>query len=257
MNQIFGPVYAGAYDSLYGDKDYAGECDVIERLFRRYASHPVSTVLDLGSGTGNHAYPMANRGYEVVGVERSLSMLSVARSKLANAGAKQTPLFEQADVRTVDLGRQFDAAIMMFAVLGYQFENSDVLAALKTARRHLRAGSLFLFDVWYGPAVLHERPSSRVKLTPNHQGKILRVVSSELDVSHHLCRVTYHVWSFSTDKIISETEETHSMRYFFPLELQLFMECADFTLIRLGAFPDFDKEPDITTWNVLGVARAI
>jgi hypothetical protein len=51
---------------------------------------------------------------------------------------------------------------MMFAVLGYQGENDDVLAALKTAHRHARPGGLFLFDVWYGPAVLHERPSQRV-----------------------------------------------------------------------------------------------
>jgi SAM-dependent methyltransferase len=257
MNQTFGAVYAGAYDSLYGDKDYAGECDLIEELFRRYANHPVSTVLDLGSGTGNHAFPMASRGYQVLGVERSQDMLSVARGKLANTPVQTNPVFEHGDIRKVEIGRQFDAAVMMFAVLGYQFENSDVLAALKAARRHLRVGSLFLFDVWYGPAVLHERPSSRVKLTPNHKGKILRVVSSELDVSHHLCRVTYHVWSFAGDTIVSETEETHLMRYFFPLELQLFMEDSGFTLIRLGAFPEFDKEPDMTTWNVIGVARAV
>ena len=53
---------------------------------------------------------------------------------------------------------------MMFAVLGYQHTNADVLDALATARAHLDVGGLFAFDVWYGPAVLSERPSERVKV---------------------------------------------------------------------------------------------
>jgi len=40
----------------------------------------------------------------------------------------------------------------MFAVLGYQLENKDVLAALQTARQHVRPGALFIYDVWYGMA---------------------------------------------------------------------------------------------------------
>ena len=56
---------------------------------------------------------------------------------------------------------------------------------------------------------------------------------------------------------MAETEESHKMRYFFPLELELFLKCAGFKLIRLGAFPEFDRDPDETTWNVLGVARAV
>jgi len=39
--------------------------------------------------------------------------------------------------------------------------------------------------------------------------------------------------------------------------LDLFLECCGFNLVRLGCFPDLDRNPDETTWNVLGVARAI
>src|SRR4030095_10124387 len=91
--------------------------------------------------------------------------------------------FYQADIQSVDLGRQFDAALLMFAVLGYQLENADVMAALRSARRHLRSGGLLLFDVWYGPAVLFQRPSERVKIIPTLTGKISRESSSEIDLS--------------------------------------------------------------------------
>jgi len=47
------------------------------------------------------------------------------------------------------------------------------------------------------------------------------------------------------------------MRFFFPLELNFFLESAGFTSIHFGTFPEFDKDPDETTWNVLAVARAV
>lgn len=257
MNKVFGSVYADTYDAIYHDKDYIAECNLIERTFQTYADGAVRSILDLGCGTGNHAFPLAQRGYEVVGVDRSESMIARARSKVADSLHNGRSTFYQGDIRSVDLQQHFDAVLMMFAVLGYQPENAAVLSALRTARRHLSSGGLLIFDVWYGPAVLHQRPSQRVKVIPAREGQILRVTSGELDTSRHLCTVYYHVWRLEGGRLVGETEETHSVRYFFPLELNLFLECSGFTPIRLGAFPEFDHDPDETTWNVLGVARAV
>ena len=257
MNHTFGSAYAQAYDLLYLDKDYTAECDLLENIFHRYGDKPISRVLDLGCGTGNHAFPLASRGYKVVGIERSESMLAQAYNKLAHAPTKPKLSYRAGDIRSVKLESEFDAALMMFAVLGYQLENKDVLAALKTARQHVRTGALFIYDVWYGPAVLHQRPSERSRVMPTADGKILRIASGQLDVSLHLCSVHYHLWQMSGKRIVSETEETHVMRYFFPLELRFLLECAGFSSLRLGAFPEFDRDPDETTWNILGVGRAI
>ena len=259
MNEVFGSNYADAYDMVYGDKDYAAECDLIERLFHKYGDGSIASVLDLGCGTGNHALLLHQRGYEVVGVDRSASMLAHARRKAANFDPSRgtTDAFRQGDIRNVDLQRFFDAVLIMFAVLGYQLENSDVLAALKTARRHLRSGGLLIFDVWYGPAVLHERPSQRVKIIPIPAGHILRVASGELDINRHRCTVKSDVWRLERDRPVSKTDEIHEVRYFFPQELRLFLQCTGFESVRLGAFPEFDREPDETVWNVLGVAHAV
>ena len=257
MSEVFGSTYADAYDLFYRDKDYAAECDLIERLFQTYGDGPIRSVLDLGCGTGNHAIPLAQRGYEVAGVDRSESMLAHARGKAAGLSGSSGVTFHQEDIRSVDLQRHFDAALMMFAVLGYQLENADVLFVLSAARRHLRPGGLLIFDVWYGPAVLRQRPSQRVKVIPTPQGKILRVASGELDVRRHVCTVHYHVWQLERERLVAETEESHAMRYFFPQELDLFLECSGFAPVRLGAFPEFDQGPDEMTWNVLGVTLAI
>jgi len=145
----------------------------------------------------------------------------------------------------------------MFAVLGYQLENVDVISSLKTANRHLRPGGLFLFDVWFGPAVLKQRPSQRVKEVPTAEGKIVRVTSGELDIQRHICTVNYRMQRMEGDRLAAETEECHRVRYFFSLELERFLQKGGFTLIRLGAFPDFDREPSEETWNVLGVVQSI
>jgi SAM-dependent methyltransferase len=249
MPEVFGPGYAGAYDALYEEKDYEGECDLLERIFGDYGDGPVGTILDLGCGTGNHALPLARRGYEVVGVDRSEAMLDRARTKAAGAVS-----FALGDIRDVRLGREFDAVLVLFAVLGYQLSNDDVLAALATARAHLRPGGLLVFDVWYGPAVLHERPAPRSRTIEQGDVRLLRDSSGSLDTSRHLCTVEMRIRQLEGERLVAQSEERHEMRYFFPLELQLFLATAGFSLLRLGAFPDIDRDPDETTWNVLGVA---
>jgi SAM-dependent methyltransferase len=254
MSYSFGSLYSSAYDDLYRDKDYDAECDLLERIFQTYGHGAVERIIDLGCGTGNHAVPLARRGYDVTGIDGSEHMLAKARQKI-QSGDKA--VFEQGDLRAVRLERQFDSALMMFAVLGYQTRNEDVISALNTARAHVQPGGLLIFDVWYGPAVLHLRPSERVKLVSTPEGQILRATSGELDTLHHVCVVHYHVWFLGKGQVVSEAEEHHRMRYFFPLELDLLLQTTGFNPLRLGVFPEFERDPDETSWNVLGVAQAV
>ncbi len=257
MSEVFGAEYADAYDDLYKDKNYTEECRLIDRLLQSYGNGTVRSVLDLGCGTGNHVLPLAEKGYKLVGVDRSARMLDAARQKLSNQRLSGQTVFYEGDIRSFRVEQSFDASLMMFAVLGYQLENRDVLAALQTARRHVESGGILIFDVWYGPAVLREGPSDRVKSIATDEGQILRSASGQVDVQRHLCKVSYHLWRMEGDRTRGQTEETHLMRFFFPLELNLFLECSGFAPIRLGAFPEFDRDPDTTTWNVCGVARAV
>src|SRR5438477_349480 len=56
---------------MYSGKDYEGECGLIVEAVQRFGLDPTRSILDLGCGTGGHAIPLARRGYEVVGVDRS------------------------------------------------------------------------------------------------------------------------------------------------------------------------------------------
>ncbi len=249
MTAVFGPAYAGAYDALYNEKDYDAECDLVERQFASFADRRIETVLDLGCGTGSHALRLAARGYRVTGVDRSHDMLAVARVKSA---ATDDARWLEGDVRNVDALGPYDAALMMFAVLGYQHTNSDVRATFANIRRHLRPGGLLIFDAWYGPGVLVDPPGAGSRIVATGEGAIERDVTSTLDVRRHLCTVEYALRRVGGDV----TNETHVVRYFFPMELEMYLEAAGFTLRAMSAFDDPRREPDERTWNALVVAQA-
>lgn len=248
---VFGAEYAAAYDLLYHDKDYLAECDLIERVFRGFSDRRVRRVLDLGCGTGGHAAPLVARGYEVVGVDRSAEMLEYA------AGREAGLRLHHADIASARLGETFDAVLMMFAVLGYHHSNDEVAAALETVRRHLEPGGIFICDVWYGPAVLAERPSDRVRVTGPESDRIIRTASTRLHTREQACTVDYHLWHLQDGRVRGETREQHRMRFFFPLELELFLANANLQLVRLGGFPNLDDEPGTGSWNAGIVARAV
>ena len=195
MSDIFGSSYSNSYDLLYEVKNYDGEVDVLERIFREYAEKPITSVLDLGCGTGNYAHILAERGYKVCGVDLSESMLEIAKNKIQNPSVSVQFLYS--DIASLHLGRQFDAAIMMFAVLGYQSTNDMIIKTLENIGDHLKPGGLLIFDVWYGPAVLSEKPQEKCRVINSGKDIIIRVTRPELDTFHQFCDVRFNLYSCS------------------------------------------------------------
>jgi SAM-dependent methyltransferase len=241
------------YDTLYASKDYGGECDRVEAAFR-LAQRNVSSILDLGCGTGGHAIPLGRRGYTVYGVDRSPDMIQRACSKASQTGGTNAE-FHVDDLQTVRLNQSFDACLLMFAVLGYQTTNHDVIESLRNVQRHLEPGGVFVFDVWNGLAVLKEAPSERMRVVSDGDRRLIRFSSGTLDVRRHLCHVHAHQMLVAGERIVAEAEETHAMRYFFPLELELFLDHSGFDVVDMTPFDHPEHPLDASTWNMLVVAR--
>lgn len=255
MSDVFGATYAWAYDRLYQGKDYAAECRLVEGLAKTYGGMVAGRLIDFGCGTGGHAIPLTKRGWRVSGVDRSPEMLAIARDKAAAEGV--TIDAHEGDVCDITVGRDYDLALMMFAVLGYQKSNAAVAAALANVRRHLRLGGVFIFDVWHGPAVVAEKPGERVKRIALDDGEILRSVKGSLDIRHHVCSVDYDLQTLRNGRCERRVREHHDMRYFFPLEIEYFLERAQFETLRLASFDDPEREPGPTDWNMIVVAKAV
>jgi cyclopropane fatty-acyl-phospholipid synthase-like methyltransferase len=174
--------YAKYYDLLYAEKDYEGEANFVASLLESYGDSP-KTLLELGAGTGKHALLLAKQGYEILAVDQSATMLEMAGHLLQNAPQKEKIRLEKGDVRYFETNTRFDAVISLFHVVSYQITDADLKSMFLTVKKHLKAGGIFIFDCWYGPAVLTEKPSVRYKVFKNDELRIERVAVPTLDTS--------------------------------------------------------------------------
>jgi ubiquinone/menaquinone biosynthesis C-methylase UbiE len=244
---VFGKSYSGAYDSLYGAKDYKQECDLIERLL---GNREALSFIDIGCGTGGHAIQLAKRGHQIIGVDRSADMLEIAQQKIQAAGQQSRIELMQGDARAFDAGRTVDVALMMFAVLGYQQTDKDVSDALATVARHLRPGGAFIFDIWFGPAVVADPPGARRRVIKTSEGRVARTTKSKM-LPGNLCKVAFVLETYRGEKLAECVEEDHVMRYFFPEELKMFAAAAGFVCKRISDFNDLRRPAGSDSWNAI------
>ncbi|MGR9280159.1 class I SAM-dependent DNA methyltransferase [Rhizobium johnstonii] len=252
MTTSFG-LYSQYYDLLYKDKDYEGETAYVKALLERYAAGPISQILELGSGTGIHAEKIAEAGYGVLGVELSETMLAAAMPKAAQSGGKLD--FKLGDARTFRTDRRFQAVISLFHVLSYQTSDADLEAMMETVSHHLEDGGIFIFDFWYGPAVLWQRPSTRVKRLENDEISVVRVAESVVHDAENVVDVNYTI--FATEKLSAKTEmvcETHRMRYLFLNEIDRLLTNAGMNRVIAEEWMS-SSTPGTETWGVCVVAR--
>jgi SAM-dependent methyltransferase len=183
-------------------------------------------------------------------------MLAKARERASGTGTTARTLeFLPGDARTARLGRTFDAVISLFHVVSYQTSDDDVASMFATAAEHLRPGGIFLFDVWYGPAVLSQRPTVRVKRMRNEQLAVTRTAEPLLHANRNVVDVHYEI--FATDIAtgrIDRIEEDHSMRYFFLPELAAIGRSAGLSLAHAEEWMT-GREPSEDTWGVCVAMR--
>ncbi|HEX8060301.1 MAG TPA: class I SAM-dependent methyltransferase [Cyclobacteriaceae bacterium] len=242
MSQFFD--YSKYYNLLYKDKDYAGEVKYISSLIRRFHKSPKS-LLDIGCGTGIHASMLSNTGLNVHGVDLSNEMLEIAKLKTTPSLS-----FSQGDVRNFRLGKKFDVITSLFHVFSYQTSNEAITSSMGTVVEHLDKEGVFIFDCWYGPAVLLDRPVVRVKRMEDENIRVLRVSEPVMDFARSTVEVNFEV--NVTNKSTEQTQvirEKHLMRYFFDNELRLFATNAGLQVLNIYGWLDMSAPKD-TSWYI-------
>lgn len=245
--------YANYYDLLYKDKDYIAESEYIDSLIKKN-SVKANNILELGCGTGAHAEHLARMGYTVHGVDMSKEMLARAEMRKAGlpADIADRLSFSLGDARSVRTEQTYDVIISLFHVMSYQTTNADLSSTFKTASVHLSSGGYFLFDYWYGPAVLSLKPEVRVMRLEDESIKVTRIAEPILDSVKNTVEVNYDVQI--ENKISSEhsrVNESHKMRYLFQPEIEKYAEI-DFELKEHFAWMKY-TQPTTNDWAALTI----
>ncbi|MBB3204275.1 SAM-dependent methyltransferase [Rhodopirellula rubra] len=247
------------YDLLYHDKDYEGEATYIASLLERHgcraeAGETPPSLLELGCGTGAHAEILCRQGYDIVGVDQSQEMLDQANRRFTQLADLQ---FEchQGDARSFRVDRQFDAVISLFHVASYQTTDKDVAGFFQTASAHLKPGGIFAFDLWYGPAVLTQLPTTRIKRVNDDNIEVVRIAEPTLLERQNLVEVAYTI--FVTNRatgVIGRIQEKHRMRYYFEPEIKMLANAAGLHIANEEEWLS-KKEPSVDSWGVAFVCR--
>lgn len=136
----FGQQYLELY--AHRDKEEAAhQIALVEKLVAPARGLP---VLDLACGGGRHAVELAKRGYEVVGIDLSETLLGVARAAAEEEGVAIE--FIRGDMRAIPFEGRFGAVLNFFTSFGYFEEEEDNLEVLRGIGRALVPGGKFLID---------------------------------------------------------------------------------------------------------------
>src|SRR5512146_2462488 len=138
--------YGSQYETMPYITGTVGEVDFLEAEIGR---NRAARILDIGCGTGRHAIELARRGYSVVGVDLSESMLGKAR---ANAEKSRVGVeFVRADARSLTYRGEFDLVIMLCEG-GFSLMETDEMnyRILQSAANALKENGTFIFTALNG-----------------------------------------------------------------------------------------------------------
>lgn len=138
--------FAPLYDKLMSeDVNYEDWADYIEKIFAHYGKSP-RLICDLACGTGNITIPMAQRGYEMIGTDKSPAMLSIAREKAENSGLDI--MFLSQSFTELDLFGSCDTFLCMLDGFNYILTPKTLFELAKKIKTcFLESDGLFIFDL--------------------------------------------------------------------------------------------------------------
>lgn len=239
--------FAYIFDDLMSDVAYIKWVDYLEDIFEKYGIKP-SLVLDLACGTGNITIECAKRGYEMIGVDISPEMLSVARQKTLEQ--ELDILFLNQDMTDFELYGTVDAIFCCMDGINYITEKKRLARMFKLVNNYLNNGGLFIFDIRseYG---IESLIGNNTFIEDAED--ITYIWENNYDLRKKICdmRLTF----FKREgEMYSKFYENHRLKAFNPNEIIKLLEAERLKL--LGSFDNFSfKKPRGKAERIFFVAK--
>ena len=211
------------YDSLFGDDPSA------VRFWLNQLVKPGGLVLELASGTGKYLLPASAAGVDIVGLDRSESMLAEARRKAGEAALSLKLV--AGDMRAFQFNTSFRCVFIAGNSLCHLLTNRDLEACLKCIRGHLEPGGWLLIDVFVPDVRLLSReadaryPFARFLDSPDGQ-EVLMEYTHVYDAATQV----NHVTTFTRRASMPEQVGHLTMRMYFPQELDALLRHNGFAI---------------------------
>lgn len=144
MNEQYS-VISKYYELLNSGVDYEAFADFLKAIIDRYGIEKTELVLDLACGTGKITRLLADRGYDMTGIDISPDMLMVARDR--EIAEPKGILYLCQDMREFELYGTVDACVCCLDSINYLLKNADVEKCFSLVHNYLVPNGIFVFDV--------------------------------------------------------------------------------------------------------------
>lgn len=245
------------YDRVNADIDYCAWADYIEEHLKRYLKTPPELMLDLACGTGSMTLTLAERGYDMIGIDGSAEMLTVAMERAREAGHGEI-LYLMQDMREFELYGTVGAVSCCLDSINYLTEDGDLRDCFATVHNYLDPDGLFFFDVntpykfetVYGEnAYLFDEETEDGRL-------IYCGWQNCYDPETRLCDFDLTVFSEGADGRYRREDESHTERCYTLEELTETLKETGFELLAVhGGIDGSAPEEDCERWYIIARAK--
>ncbi len=135
--------FAQIYDALMDGYDYERWARYYQDCCRRFGGR-FQCILEFGAGTGNMTKLLAKSAREIVAVDASEDMLSMARQKLSGV---RNVLLLTAEMQSFKVEKSFDMVVSACDAMNYLMTEEDLLSAFRSAYQCLNKSGIFVFDL--------------------------------------------------------------------------------------------------------------
>lgn len=160
------------YHLLYKDRDESEAEGFIDRLLETLAPRPGARVLDLACGRGRYSRHLADKGFEVTGIDLSVQSITFARQF-----ERDNLSFFTHDMRWPFRTNYFDYIFNFFTSFGYFENEKDDIKTLRNAATGLRPGGVFVLDFFNSAYVASRLTGSEEKVIDGIRFKLHKRVA--------------------------------------------------------------------------------
>jgi len=216
-------------------------------LWLTLANETGGPVLELACGTGRALLPLAQAGYECVGIDLSPYMLRIARRKLAQepADVRGRVTLAEGDMKSFDLGREFGLVFITARSLQALLTREDQRACLQRCARHLRPGGLLGIDVFNPRLDRLVRPGGVDEQPDEYDGpdgcRVRETGHTDYDLANQTLVWKSRAECTSGDGQVVVREYDCPLHYFFRFEFEWMLEACGFEVEAL--YGDFARSP--------------
>jgi SAM-dependent methyltransferase len=234
----------GEYARFY-DLDCADLDDDVPMILQ-FALRCGSPIAELGCGTGRLLLPLVKAGYRVTGVDVSVAMLSLARSKLLAQHLEDRVTLVQQDIRELALGERFSLVFLALNSFMHLLTTEEQLAVLGRIRQHLTRGGLLLLDL-FNPdlgRLIESRGQmtlDKIMLDPETGHRLMKFRTQTVDLAQQTLQITHIVDDVDGDGNVRRTLFPFVLRYLFRAEVELLLRHAGLEIEAVYGSYDLDE----------------